>query len=85
MTGKEARQLVSGDMVSVIIEVPSSKGAEPDLVPGTVLEFRKIIPKVIIGKRYPWNDSHDEMLFCRRSDGSRAWLCFKNAKKVEEI
>jgi hypothetical protein len=79
MTKKQAHALKEGRKVAAIHTVPSGVEGGKTLFAATVLTFKRIIPKVCIVNREVWQDGHDEMLFCRTSDGKRAWLNISNA------
>lgn len=93
MTKREAYTLNPGDTVCAKITDPAGGDSRWDperrrycdtrLPADEVVTFERIIPKVRIVRNGPWDDGHDEMLFCRRADGTRAWIHISNARKVE--
>jgi len=94
MTLRQARTLQEGDLVAAILEAPYGGESHWDLEEhlwiyepvraGQVVVFQRLIPKVRIVNNGPWNDGHDQMLFCRTQDGQRAWLNIGNAKRPEK-
>ena len=95
MNIKQARNLKDGDLVRAKLEVPDGADAHgrPGYIPGEgyrhdpipggqVMTFRRLIPKVRVVNVEPWQDGHEEMLFCEMRPGQRAWLNIKNAERA---
>lgn len=93
MTLKQARALMPGDKVTAIVDDPGGRGShwdkdareyvEDQLTAGEIVTFDRLIPKVRIVNRGPWQDGHDQQIFGQDATGVRVWLGIKNAKKVE--
>ena len=94
MTLKQAKELREGDRVAAILEDPyggeshwsreAGRWIYEPVRTGQVVVFQRLIPKVRIVRNGPWDDGHDQMLFCRTLDGQRAWLNIGNAQKVKD-
>ncbi len=92
MTLKEAKELKKGDLITAKIEDPFGGESKWDedrrdwvytsVKPGDELIFNTLIPKIRIINNAPYNDGHDQLLFCDRKNGERAWLNIKNAQKI---
>ena len=84
-----AKELKPGDLVTPIRDCPGESQWNPDkrrwdydtTKAGGSLIFQRLIPKVRIVKREPYQDSHDMMLFCKTQDDKRAWLNISNARR----
>ena len=91
MTLKQAKVLRHGDRIRALLTDPhggeshwSTKEESWIYEPvnaGQVVIFRELIPKVRIVRHGPWNDGHDQMLFCRTEGGQRAWFNIGNARR----
>ena len=94
MTLNQAKKLQEGDQVAAILEDPYGGESRWDVKAGCwiyepvragqVVVFQRLIPKVRIVRNGPWDDGHDQMLFCRTPGDQRAWLNIGNATKVEK-
>lgn len=83
MTKKEAYKLCKGDLITAVMGGELMEWPHDAILPGDVIVFDSIIPKVHIVKGFAWKDGHDEMIFGHmKESGKRAWLNFVNARRI---